>query len=51
MREVETYNHWETLSIKKGYALLVKMGMGKREARIEAIKGVKVFTISPITKK
>jgi hypothetical protein len=51
MREVETYNHWETLSIKKGYELLRRMGMEKRQARIEAIKGVKVFTISPITKK
>jgi len=25
--------------------------MEKRKARIEAIKGVKVFTISPVTKK
>jgi hypothetical protein len=51
MLEVETYNHWETLPIKEGYRLLVKMGMEKRKARIEAIKGVRVFTISPITKK
>jgi hypothetical protein len=51
MDAVPMYERWETLSIKKGYRLLVDMGMEKRKARIEAIKGVKVFTISPVTKK
>ena len=48
---VPMYERWETLSRKKGYLLLVNMGMEKRKARIEAIKGVKIFVISPITKK
>jgi hypothetical protein len=49
MREVETYNHWKTLSIKKGYRLLLDMGMDKRKAKWEALKGVRVFVVS--TKK
>jgi hypothetical protein len=46
MREVETYNHWEVMPIRKGYRLLLDMGMDKRKAKWEALKGVRIFVIS-----
>jgi hypothetical protein len=49
MREVPTKEYWEVLSIKKGYRLLLGMGMDKRKAKWEALKGVRVFVVS--TKK
>ena len=50
MAEVLTEEYWETLSIKKGYQLLLSMGVDKRKARWEALKGVPVFIIKSKTK-
>ena len=47
MDEVQMYEYWETLSIRKGYKMLIEMGVEKSKARWEALKGVQVFVVSP----
>ena len=50
MVEVQLYERWERLSIKKGYNLMRTHKVSKPRSVFEAVKGVKIYTVGGFRK-